>query len=100
MIFQRFTMIVFGCSGSSTRRRTRGTMQGSLRVRCSLGELLEGKCSGKERNKRTWVYSHLPTSGFVGDIEISAEERECSHGLYYQELHRHANNVDITNYSL
>ena len=34
-------------------------MQESLRVRCSLGELQEGKCSGEERNETTWVYTNL-----------------------------------------
>ena len=53
MVLRRLTVIVFDCSGSGTRRRTRGTMQESLRVRCSLGELQEGKCSGEEKNERT-----------------------------------------------
>ena len=43
MVLRSLAVIVFGCSGSGTRRRTRGTMQESLRVQCSLGELLEGK---------------------------------------------------------
>ena len=50
MVLRRLTVIVFGCSGSGTRRRTRGTMQESLRVRCSLGELQEGKSHGETRN--------------------------------------------------
>ena len=81
MVLRRFTVIVFGCSGSGTRRRTRGTMQESLRVRCSLGELQEGKCSGEERNETTWVYSYIPTSGFVLDIEINAGERVLTRTL-------------------